>query len=37
MGAFKPWHLVVLLICLLPTVAAIVGGVWAVSRSRTRR
>ncbi|GAB3183986.1 hypothetical protein GCM10027259_40900 [Micromonospora palomenae] len=38
MGAIKPWHLLVLMICvLLPTAAAIVGGVWAVRRSRNGR
>ncbi|MDH6463282.1 putative membrane protein YqjE [Micromonospora sp. A200] len=38
MVALKLWHLLVLMICvLLPTAAAIVGGVWAVRRSRNSR
>lgn len=37
MGAIKPWHLFVLaLCCLLPTAAAVAGGVWAARRSRRR-
>jgi hypothetical protein len=37
MGALKPWHVMVLAICcLLPTAVAIMGGVWAVRRSRNR-
>jgi hypothetical protein len=38
MGALKPWHLLILsLCCLLPVVAAAIGGVWAVSKKRGQR
>jgi hypothetical protein len=31
MGALKPWHLAVLVLCMLPLLAAVAGGiVWRV-------
>jgi hypothetical protein len=38
MGAIRPWHLFLLLLCcLLPTTAAVTGAVWAIRRSRSGR
>ncbi|MBB4960923.1 hypothetical protein FHR38_004656 [Micromonospora polyrhachis] len=35
MGAIKPWQLLVTgICCLLPVVAAVVGGVWAIRREK---
>jgi hypothetical protein len=38
MGAVKPWHALILLMCCLLSTGLVTGGVvWAVIRSRRRR